>query len=296
MPSATAIHKISEVLPAEYPPQLREVPQPPEKLWMRGQWPAEGTKYLAVVGSRALSAYGREAAQVLIRGLAGYPISIVSGLAIGADACAHRAALDAGLHTVAIPGSGLDDAALYPRTNLSIAKDMLAANGMLLSEHPPDYRAHPYDFPSRNRVMVGLADAVLIIEAGEQSGTLITARLAGEYNRDLLCVPHRIGDAHGHAARIFLRLGASHVTDSLHILEALRIAPREEDVKNGAGSARAAKLSGAERIVYDLLSTPFPRDALIRAAGVAPSKTLAALASLDMNGLITEQFGLWRQT
>lgn len=212
----------------EFPQSLLEIPQPPAQLFARGQWPKEDTKYLAVVGSRALTPYGREVCETLIKGLAGYPISIVSGLALGADACAHQAALSAGLHTIAVLGSGVDDASIYPRSNLPLARDILSKGGLLLSENPEGYKAQTFDFPKRNRIVVGLSQAILIIEAGEKSGTLITARLAGDYNRDLLCVPHRIGDPHGFGAQLFVPLGAALVSKPLHILEALGITPREE--------------------------------------------------------------------
>lgn len=207
--------------PKEFPPQLCEIPQVPERLWMRGFLPPHGAKLLTVVGSRSLTTYGRTACEFLINGLKGYPISIISGLALGADACAHRAALAAGLHTIAIPGSGLSDDALYPRTNFPLAHQILESGGALLSEHEPEYRALPHDFPSRNRIMVGLADAVLMIEAGEQSGSLITARLAAEYNRDLFCVPHRIGDINSEGTHQFIRLGAELVSEPEQLLEAL---------------------------------------------------------------------------
>ncbi len=207
----------------EYPAPLLEIPQVPPALFARGSWAPEGTKYLAVVGSRDLSDYGREACESLIRGLKGYPISIVSGLALGADACAHKAALDAGLHTVAVLGSGIDDKGIHPRTNFGLAKDILAKGGMLLSEHPDGYSPHPHDFPARNRIVVGLSQATLIVEAGAQSGTLITARLTHEYNRDLLCIPHRITDPHSFGANLFIRLGATLVSEPSHVLEALHI-------------------------------------------------------------------------
>lgn len=205
----------------EYPKGLLEIPEPPTFLWMRGSYAPLGTKHLVVVGSRSLSPYGERACQDLLAGLAGHPISVVSGLALGADACAHRAALAAGLHTIAVPGSGLMDSVLAPRTNLSLAEEILAAGGALLSEQEPDHVPFPSDFPSRNRIMVGMADAVLVIEAGERSGTLITARLAADYNRNLLCVPHRIGDPNGVGANQFIRLGAELVTEPTHILQAL---------------------------------------------------------------------------
>lgn len=207
-----------------FPQGLLHIPQPPEELYLRGALPAPTTKYLTVVGSRALSSYGKQACENLITGLVGHDITIVSGLAFGADACAHNAALAAGLKTIAFPGSGVSDSVIAPRTHLGLAREILAAGGALISEYEPRTSAAPWMFPARNRLMVGIADAVLMIEAGERSGTLITARLAGEYNRELLCVPHRIGDSHGYGFTLFARLGATPVTEPAHILEALGLA------------------------------------------------------------------------
>lgn len=273
----------------EYPSQLRELPQPPQHLWARGRWSSEGTKLLAVVGSRAVSGYGREVCENLIAGLRGYPISIVSGLALGTDAVAHAAALRAGLHTIAVPGSGLGDGSLYPRTNAKLAADILASGGLLLSEHPDEYRAQPFDFPSRNRIMVGLAHAVLVIEAGPQSGTLITARLAHEYNRDLLCVPHRIGDPHGFGAHLFLRLGATLVSESEHILEALGIEPQQTAART------TISLEGNEKALYDLLAAPLPKDELIRLSKLPAGEALTVLVMLELKGIVKEEYGLWRR-
>lgn len=279
---------MQELLPTDFPPQLREIPQPPEKLWLRGSLPPAGTKLLAVVGSRDLSRYGREACEYLIAGLAGYPISIISGLALGADACAHRAALRAALHTIAVPGSGLSDSVIYPRSNLGLAREILAAGSALLSEHPPDYRAMPHDFPSRNRIMVGLADAVLMIEAGGKSGTLITARMAGDYNRELLCVPHRIGDPHGEGAATFLRIGATLVREPSHILQALSLELQ-------AGPAVDIVLEESEQIIFDLLAEAQPRDELLRACTLPMHETLSLLGVMELKGIIKEEFGLWRR-
>src|SRR3989338_461665 len=132
--------EIRELERSEWPEQLLEIPQPPERLWVRGALPPAGHKLLAVVGSRAMTRYGQEACEKLIIGLAGYPVSIVSGLALGVDACAHKAALAAGLHTIAFPGSGLDDSVIGPRTNLGLAKEIVASGGAILSEHEPKHR------------------------------------------------------------------------------------------------------------------------------------------------------------
>lgn len=268
---------------------LCEIPDPPQKLWVAGTAAPKGHRYLCVVGSRALTPYGREVTTRLISGLAGHPISIVSGLALGADSVAHTAALSAGLHTIAIPGSGLSDKAISPRSNLGLAKDIVASGGLLLSEHPPEYLPHPYDFPSRNRIMVGMADAVLMIEAGEKSGSLISARLAGEYGRELLCIPHRIGDANGYGSHVFLRLGATLVTESSHILEALRLSSAEVPPQT------LPFLSEDELYIWTILESPHSRGDLVRVSGLGSSDAITLLVTLELKGLIKESYGKWHR-
>jgi DNA processing protein len=285
--------EIRELKRTEWPPQLIEIPQPPKKLWVRGTLPSAGTKLLTVVGSRAMTRYGQEACQKLITGLAGYPISIVSGLALGVDTCAHKAALAAGLHTLVVPGSGLNDDVLYPRSNRAFAKEILAAGGGFISEYAPDQASHIHYFPERNRLMVGLADAVLIIEAGPKSGTLITARLASEYNRDLLCIPHRIGDPHAFGPHLFIRLGATLVSDPLHILEALHIPPRET-----SATSAPTDLEDVELAIWNLLEEPKTRDEVLRTStslGAGTGEMLTALVALELRGLVREEFGAWHR-
>lgn len=284
--------EIRELPHEEWPAQLLEIPQPPKRLWIQGVLPPEGTKFLTVVGSRAMTRYGQEACEKLISGLAGYPISIVSGLALGTDTCAHKAALAAGLHTLVVPGSGLGEGVLYPRSNRPFAKEILSAGGGMLSEYAPDKPSRIYYFPERNRIMVGLSHAILVIEAGAKSGTLITARLASEYNRELLCVPHRIGDPHAFGPHLFIRLGATLVSEPLHILEALQIAPRE----TGATTA-PSDLEDVELVVWNMLEEPKTRDEILRAAsgGAEAGEVLTALVSLELRGLIKEAFGAWHR-
>jgi DNA processing protein len=268
-----------------------EIPQPPKKLWIRGALPPPENKLLVVVGSRAMSQYGREACERLVMGLAGYPVTIVSGLALGVDTCAHKAALAAGLHTLALPGSGLGDEVLYPRSNRAFAKEILEQGGGMLAEYPPDRASMIHFFPERNRLMVGLADAVLIVEAGPQSGTLITARLAADYNRELLAIPHRLGDPHGFGPHLFIRLGAALVTEPLHILETLKIAPRE----SAEGREAPADLEEGEKEIWNLLAEPMTRDEVLRASSAGANEALTALIALELRGLIKEEFGAWRR-
>lgn len=270
-----------------YPLGLREIPGAPRELHIRGELAPKGTKYLAVVGSRALSPYGREMCESLIQGLSGHPISIVSGLALGADAAAHEAALATGLHTVAVLASGIHDSSISPRTNAPLAARILETGGALVSENPPDYSPFPSDFPKRNRIVAGLADAILIIEAGERSGTLITARLASEYNRDLMCVPHRANDPGGYGAHLFIRLGAALVSEPRHILEALGLSeePKDEEYQ----------LSEGEELVLSILENPHTKEELILKAGMNESELLSALVMLELKGKVEQKFGTWRR-
>ena len=149
--------------PADFPPLLREIPDRPKRLHVRGTLPSFEHRWLAIVGSRAATSYGRQAVRHLIEGLRGYPIVIVSGLAYGIDAESHKAALEVGLPAVAVPGSGLDWNVLYPRANAGLAREILKAGGALLSEFEPELKAADYTFPQRNRIMAGMSHATGII-------------------------------------------------------------------------------------------------------------------------------------
>ena len=183
---------ITEVSAAEFPALLREIPQPPTTLNYRGSLPSPDITLLSVVGSRKYTSYGKQVVDELIGGLKNYPIGIVSGLALGIDSLAHEAALKNNMYTLSIPGSGLLDEVLYPATHKPLAHRILAAGGGLLSEFAPDFRATDWSFPMRNRLVAGISRATLLIEAAERSGTLITARMATDYNRELLVVPGSI--------------------------------------------------------------------------------------------------------
>src|SRR5690606_4401026 len=138
---------------------------------------------LSVVGSRKYTNYGQQVVNHLISGLRGYNIGIVSGLALGIDSLAHQVAIDNGIYTLAIPGGGLSDKSIYPRRHLPLARKILEADGGLLSEFESDFTATNWSFPQRNRLVCGISEATLIIEASEKSGTLITAKLTADYNR-----------------------------------------------------------------------------------------------------------------
>lgn len=275
----------------DFPPLLREIPDPPKHLYVRGELPGFEHKWLAIVGARALTHYGKQACEYLIRGLRGYPIVIVSGLAYGADACAHKTALETGIPTVAVPGSGLDWSVMYPRANVSLAHEIIAAGGAHLSEFEPDQKAADYTFPQRNRIMAGMCHATLVIEAKERSGSLITARLATEYNRELLVVPGSIFSETSRGTHQFLKLGATPVTEPEDILRTLGIDGGFEKPITSRDD-----LSPAERRVTTILATPCSRDDLLAQLDLPISEAGILLSTMEIKGLITEEFGLFRST
>ena len=278
--------------PADFPPLLREISDPPKQMYMRGVLPSFGHKWLAVVGSRAMTTYGKQACHHLIEGLRGYPIVVVSGLAYGVDAEAHRSALNAGLITVGVPGSGLDWNALYPKANVGLAREILKAGGTLLSEFKPEQRATDYTFPQRNRIMAGLSHATLVIEAKEKSGSLITAKLVTEYNRELLVVPGSIFSAESRGTHQFLRLGATAITSPEDILIALGIAKREGPVSL---SELRDDLSEEELRVFEIIHSPVSRDELIAALELPITEAHVLLSTMEIKGLIVEELGVVRQ-
>ncbi|QQG37716.1 MAG: DNA-protecting protein DprA [Candidatus Kaiserbacteria bacterium] len=275
---------------SDFPPLLREIPDAPKKLYVRGTLPDADRRWLAVVGSRALTPYGSAVCKHLIEGLRGYPIVIVSGLAYGADAAAHRAALECDIPTVAVPGSGLSWSALYPRAHVNLARQIVEAGGALMSEEEPETKAADWTFPKRNRVMAGLCRATLIIEAKEQSGSLITARLTTEYNRELLVVPGSIFSSESKGTHQFLRLGATPITSPEDILVALGIEKREGE---NLASLRE-DLSEEERRVIALIGNPLSREDLIEALALPITEANVLLSTMEIKGLIAEELGVVR--
>src|SRR3989338_5247869 len=169
--------QIRSLLPEEYPELLKEIPEQPKQLRLWGQMPSPENKLLAIVGSRKFSIYGREVCEHIISGLAGSPITIVSGLALGIDSIAHRTALRFGLKTLAIPGSGLDRTVLHPHSHVGLAEEIVEASGGLMSEYEDLMPSGAWAFPRRNRIMAGMCHATIVIEAEKRSGTLINSRL-----------------------------------------------------------------------------------------------------------------------
>lgn len=282
---------ISKLKTEQFPKQLLEIPQPPQSLYVMGNPPPKEGIYLAVVGSRKHTSYGKEVCEKLIRGLKGYNIIIVSGLALGIDSIAHKTALQVGLKTVSFPGSGLNDKVLYPRTNLRLAKEIVKSGGCLISEFEPDFRATMYSFPQRNRLMAGISKAVLIIEAEEKSGTLITARMALDYNRDILAVPGPISSSNSRGTNWLIKQGATPIVESVDILEALGF---DVDISKQDTKDKYLECSKEELKVINLLREPIGRDELIRLLEMDIQKANALLSIMEIKELIKEDLGQLR--
>ncbi len=283
---------IRTLSPEEFPELLREITDPPKSLRYEGELPREDNKLLAVVGSRKYSGYGREMCETLIAGLADSPVTIVSGLALGIDSIAHRAALRVGLQTIAVPGSGLDRKVIHPRSHAGLADEILEQGGGLLSEYDDLMPSGAWAFPRRNRIMAGMCHAVLVIEAERKSGTLITSRLATEYNREVGAVPGPATSPTSDGPHMLIRLGAALIRDTNDLLELLGLKRKDEnptlmDIED---------LTSEEKIFIAILEHPCSRDELIRQSKIDTGIASAILSLLEIKGLIVEELGEVRKT
>ena len=281
------VQNIRKLSKEEFPKQILEIPQPPKNLFIEGVFPDSSKTFLTVVGSRKYTSYGREVCEKLIEGLRGYPIVIVSGLALGLDSIAHRAAIKSGLQTIAFPGSGISRKVLYPATNVQLAEDIVKAGGALISEHEPDFRATIWSFPKRNRLMAGVSKATLIIEAEEKSGTLITARLALDYNREVYAVPGNIFSFSSFGTNRLIREGATPITKSADLISALGFSVEKKVQDENA----FLDCSNEERKILEILREPISRDELARNVDFPIHQLNTLISLLEIKGLISEQFG-----
>jgi DNA processing protein len=281
--------EIRKLSPGQFPSLLAEIPQPPTELWAVGNLPSPDITLLAVVGSRKYTTYGKQVIDHLIGGLSGYPVGIVSGLALGVDGLAHTVALKHNLYTIAVPGSGLDESVLYPASHRNLARSIVDSGGGLLSELAPMTKAALWTFPQRNRIMAGMCKATLLIEAGAKSGTLITARMCVDYNRELLVVPGNIFSTTSVGTHQFLKLGATPVTDATDILAVLGIEPETDKAPQ-----TLTLLSPLEQKVIACLRNPTDRDTLIRALAIPINEAGVLLMQMEMAGHISVEGNTYR--
>ncbi|MDI6777716.1 MAG: DNA-processing protein DprA [Patescibacteria group bacterium] len=262
-----------------YPPQLKEIPSAPTVLYGRGNLEILKSKSVAVVGSRKFTEYGRRVTQNLCRDLVRARLTIVSGLALGIDAIAHRAALDAEGATIAVLGTGIDDATIYPRDNFNLAKDILSSGGTLISEFPPRTPSLKQNFPARNRIMAGLALGTLVVEAAESSGSLITAGLALEFSREVFAVPGPIFSPQSAGTNYLIKNGAKLTESAADILQELNL----DRFKGSMPKKIFEPKTIEEKAVWNVLgSDPLHVDRIAKLTKLNPAVAGSTLAMMEI--------------
>ncbi len=263
---------------ADYPPLLRRCYNPPPFLFYRGQLP-EDAACLAVVGSRHATPYGRNVARSFSESLSRYGVTIVSGAARGIDAAAHEGAILGGTPTIAVLGCGVD--VTYPPENRRLI-EQIAQTGCVISEYPPGTPPMAGRFPARNRIVAGMSLAVLVVEAAEKSGALITADLALEENRDVYAIPGSVFSDASKGTHRLIQQGARLIGSVEDILQELGLAGTE------ASQRTPVKLTATERRVLDALSIDEakPVEALIRELDMAAADIQVLLLQLELSGQV----------
>ncbi|MCS6775381.1 MAG: DNA-processing protein DprA, partial [Chloroherpetonaceae bacterium] len=298
-----AMHRLSAhvlLLPdPEYPPPLRDIPEPPPLLFISGTLNERDRFSIAMVGSRQATPYGRNVAERFARELAGHGLTIVSGGAIGIDAAAHRGALAAGGRTHAVLGCGLD--VDYPREHRTLF-EQIRQQGALITEYPPGAMPEAWRFPQRNRIVSGLAQGLLVVEAPAQSGALITARIAAEQGRTVMAVPGNIDRAASVGCHELLKDGATLIACPEDVLRALNLtvvpAQRPYTLNLFATTETPATASRPQphapaphlperqqRLLQALSLTPQHIDTLALHTGLSASEASMELTLLEINGL-----------
>lgn len=268
---------------------LGQIPDPPASLWLRGEADADllSAPAAAIVGARACSGYGRSVARLLASEVSAAGAVVVSGLARGIDGEAHRGALAAGGRTVAVLGCGVDHD--YPAAHAELARSIVDAAGLVVSEYEPGVEPAPWRFPARNRIIAGLARATVVVEARERSGALITADFALEDGREVLAVPGEITSALSAGVNQLLRLGATPATCAADVLEAIGL-----EVRPAAPVVPEGPHVGA--VIDALASGVGTADELARATSLPAATVAAALVELELAGAVTVEEGVVRST
>ncbi len=270
----------------EYPSLLKEIDQPPPVLYRRGAFLAEDEWAVAIVGTRRVTAYGRQVAEEIASMLARNGLTVVSGLARGVDAIAHQAALDSGGRTIAVLGSGVDR--IYPPEHKKLA-EQVAANGCILSDYAPGTPPDGQNFPPRNRIISGLSKATIVIEAGQKSGALITARFAVEQGREVFAVPGPIHALQSQGTNNLISQGAHPLLRPAEVLEILNL----EMVQIQQQARRLIPADAVEARLLKLLSSePVHVDEIQARSGLSIDKVSATLTLMELKGLVRQVGGM----
>ena len=269
-----------------FPRALKEIDQPPPVLYVRGSLLPEDDWAIAMVGTRRITAYGRQVAEETAAALARSGITVVSGLARGVDTAAHQAALDAGGRSIAVLGSGVDN--IYPPDNRRLAERMIAC-GAVVSDYPPGAAPEAANFPPRNRIISGLSRAVIVVEAGEGSGALITAAFAAEQGREIFAVPGSIYSPQSKGANRLIQQGAHAFLDAQDLMETLNLTRTSEH--RAARTALPADATEAQLLAL-LGGQPLHVDEIRLQAGLPIEKVSAALALMELKGMVRQVGGM----
>jgi DNA processing protein len=269
-----------------YPKRLKEIYDPPALLYVRGGLKKEDDLAVSIVGSRKTSPYGREMTEKISRDLARNGVTIVSGMARGIDSVAHWGAVSEGGRTIAVLGCGVD--VIYPSENRNLYAKMID-QGAILSEFPMGSPPEGGHFPRRNRIISGLSIGVIVVQANEKSGSLITARYALEQGRDVFAVPGNIGAEGSRGTNRLIKEGAKMVESSEDILEEIMPQWKKEDDRLQKGEAPRRDLTREEEILYEILGeNPLHIDAIICETQLDPGRVSSVLLNLELKGLISQ--------
>ncbi|OGY55053.1 MAG: DNA protecting protein DprA [Candidatus Wildermuthbacteria bacterium RIFCSPHIGHO2_02_FULL_47_12] len=274
----------------EYPGLLEKIGDAPKQLYYRGEWnPGLFEKCLAVVGTRRMTQYGKRVTEQLVGEVAAAGVTIVSGFMYGVDATAHKAALGAGGKTIAVMPCGID--VIHPAYQADLCQEILDKGGLVLSEYEGTHPATNWTFPRRNRIVAGLSKATLVVEAGEDSGALITANLAKKYGRKVFAVPNPLTSAVSQGVNQLLKEGAELVGSAKDILQYYGLRGSAE--QRGTKTRNYAEIKGEleQKIVQQLDREPLQIDELARRLLVSASQVGAAVSMLQLDGVISEEQG-----
>ncbi len=271
--------KIITLVDENYPSRLREIHFPPPVLYYRGTL-VENELCLGVVGTRRITSYGREVTEILVEHLAEAGLTIVSGMARGVDSIAHRTALKAGGRTLAILGCGVD--IIYPPENTNLYNDIIA-NGAVMSEFPMGMAPNPGNFPARNRIISGLSLGVLVTEADEKSGSLITASQALEQNREVFAVPGPIYSKLSLGPSLLIKQGAKLVSSAQDVLDELNL---DLEVQQNTAKKVIADSPDEQSILTILENQQLHIDQIIRESGFTSNQLVGLLTTMELKGKV----------
>lgn len=272
----------------EYPKLLKEIYSPPAVLYIRGEFSESDKFSIGVVGTRRFTDYGKQVTQEITHGLSKAGLTIVSGLAVGIDTEAHKSALEAGGRTIAVLGGGIDDISIFPGVNRKLA-EKITKNGAVISEYPPGTASLKQNFPARNRIIAGLSLGVLVIEAGEKSGALITARDALEQNREVFAAPGNIYSKGSYGPNSLIKLGAKLVTSYEDILGELNL----ESVKRFIENREILPENDEEaEILKHLSKEPIHIDLLIQKTKMNAKEVNSMITLMEIKGKVRHLGGM----